>query len=344
MARVAVVGAGISGLACARILQDRGHNVFVFDKGRGPGGRTSTRREGEWRFDHGAQFFRVRDERFARAAAEWLERGVIALWKPNLARITGGRAAPEPHRGDMFLPQPSMSALAQHLAGGLCVATANEVATISPIGQRWALLDAAGRTLSPIGEEFDALVLTTPPVQTAKLLATSGVTAFEDQLKAAVIAPCWAAMIVTDGLDLAPFDAAHVDGGPLAWIACESRKPLRTSMPDGRLAWVVHATPAWSREHLEKHQVAIAPKLAEAFADALVTAGVARTNISCSSVTAHRWRYALVERPAAVECCWSNEHRLALAGDWCLGGRIEAAYLSGCAAAGRILASAATVA
>jgi predicted NAD/FAD-dependent oxidoreductase len=52
--RAVVIGGGISGLACAGVLCDAGFRITVFDKGRGVGGRTSTRRESDWRFDHGA--------------------------------------------------------------------------------------------------------------------------------------------------------------------------------------------------------------------------------------------------------------------------------------------------
>ncbi len=51
---VAVVGGGISGLNCAARLMSLGYSVEVFDKGRGPGGRASRRRDGGWRFQHGA--------------------------------------------------------------------------------------------------------------------------------------------------------------------------------------------------------------------------------------------------------------------------------------------------
>ena len=41
---VGVIGAGMAGLACARELAAKGFEVTVFDKGRGLGGRTATRR------------------------------------------------------------------------------------------------------------------------------------------------------------------------------------------------------------------------------------------------------------------------------------------------------------
>ena len=57
---IAIIGAGLSGLSCANALAEAGASVHVFDKGRGPGGRTSTRRVevdgARLSFDHGAQY------------------------------------------------------------------------------------------------------------------------------------------------------------------------------------------------------------------------------------------------------------------------------------------------
>ena len=77
---IAVIGAGLAGLSCARHLQDAGCRVTVFDKARGPGGRMSTRRGDDWQCDHGAQYFTVRDNRFRDEVARWETAGVAALW------------------------------------------------------------------------------------------------------------------------------------------------------------------------------------------------------------------------------------------------------------------------
>ena len=43
----------------------------------------------------------------------------------------------------------------------------------------------------------------------------------------------------------------------------------------------------------------------------------------------HRWRYAKVKKPAATAKLASECRRIAIAGDWVSGPRIEAAFLSG---------------
>ena len=55
-ARVAVVGAGISGLACARDLSRAGLEVVVLERESTPGGRMNTRVKGGFAFDFGADF------------------------------------------------------------------------------------------------------------------------------------------------------------------------------------------------------------------------------------------------------------------------------------------------
>ena len=93
MRRVAIVGAGIAGLACARALAAGGVDVVVFEKSRGPGGRTSTRRAGDARWDHGAPSFSVGDPRFRRAVEGWRARGAVVPLDAGLWTATPGSNA-----------------------------------------------------------------------------------------------------------------------------------------------------------------------------------------------------------------------------------------------------------
>ena len=140
----------------------------------------------------------------------------------------------------------------------------------------------------------------------------------------------WAVMAVLDRPLLEDWDAAFVNEGPLAWICSQAAKPGR---PDVE-AWVLHAQPEWSRLHLDADPSNVVEELLAA-ATALPGARLSRVEYSA----AHRWRYAQAREPLDAGALWFGQHRLALAGDWCHGSRVEGAFLSGAAAAGRLLGS-----
>ncbi|TYG87049.1 hypothetical protein ES288_A13G181400v1 [Gossypium darwinii] len=88
VAKVAVVGSGISGSVCAATLARNGISVILFDSARGPGGRMSQRREisedgRELLFDHGAPYFTVTNPDVLSVVTEWESRGLVAEWKSN---------------------------------------------------------------------------------------------------------------------------------------------------------------------------------------------------------------------------------------------------------------------
>ncbi|HEX6012221.1 MAG TPA: hypothetical protein VFY87_10560 [Geminicoccaceae bacterium] len=120
----------------------------------------------------------------------------------------------------------------------------------------------------------------------------------------------------------------RVTGLSVAWAARSRTKPGRD---DGE-SWTLHAGPGWSRDMLERRPEEIALALLGAFA--VVVPGALPP---LTYVAAHRWRYAMVERPLGEPCAWELALRLGLCGSWCLGPRVEAAYLSGTALAAALV-------
>ena len=57
---IAIIGAGMAAVTCARTLVQAGHRVSVFEKSHTLGGRMATRNSPFGTFDHGAQYFTVR--------------------------------------------------------------------------------------------------------------------------------------------------------------------------------------------------------------------------------------------------------------------------------------------
>jgi predicted NAD/FAD-dependent oxidoreductase len=306
--RIAVVGAGMAGLACARRLADAGLAPVVLDKGRGIGGRLATRRAGAGlQFDHGAQYVTARGEGFASVLRQMQAAGTAAPWADGSgrARVVG---------------TPGMTALARHVGRGLDVRQGAEVSGLRREDGAWTL-QVGGEAL-----RVDRVVVTAPAPQTAALLGAGHRLA--DALAPVRLDPCLTLMAALDPGAARPFVTRADADDPLAWIADDSSKPGR----GGAACWVAQAGPAWSAAHLELDRDAIAALMLPMLCDRLGVAASAVTHAA-----AHRWRHAKVAVPLGRPFLRDASGTLHAGGDWCLEARVEAAWLSGDAIARDIL-------
>lgn len=316
--KVAIVGAGIAGLAAARALRARDEQVVVFERAQGPGGRAATRHVSGLdmpkgaagailSFDHGAQYFTVRDPRFAAVADGWLRDRIAARWDGRLVSFDAEGWEDVAAGTDRYVGIPGMSALAAAMAATLEVHYHQRIESIEPLAR-----------------EFDRVILAVTADQARSLVAHIPV--LSATLAGVVTRPCWAVLAAFDERVPARFDGAFVHGSPLGWVARNQSKPKREWKVD---AWVLHATPSWSTAHIDDDPEMVGSFLMEAFHD-LIPAGLPRAFYA----TAHRWRYAAADPPLAVGAIHDAASRVTLCGDWCQGTRIEDAFLSGCAAGG----------
>ncbi|WP_084398083.1 NAD(P)/FAD-dependent oxidoreductase [Henriciella aquimarina] len=325
---VGIIGAGIAGLSAARRLTAAGCKVSLFDKGRGAGGRMSTRRAktsiGEVRFDHGAQYFTARDEAFRAELAGLQAEGAVKQWRPRLADIRkeaeGWHVAPradEADRESLFVGTPSMNAMLKALAEGQSILWGWRATGIVFDGNgRWIRFEDGGEA-----GPFDVVICAVPGEQAADLLAGASPQLAAEAGEARSL-PCWAVMLAFDRPVATPWDGARVFGSPLGWIARNASKPGRVRAE----SWVLHATPEWSAANIDREADSVAAELVGEFR--VMTGAMAPVHVA-----AHRWRYALVERPAGTVFGWDAERQIAAIGDWCTGPRIELAWESGRACA-----------
>jgi hypothetical protein len=309
MTRTLVIGAGMAGIACARALQDAGCPVRVIDKGRGIGGRMATRRvatdAGELRFDHGAQYVTARDPGFA------------SLLEGSQAAALWADGAAHPHHVGL----PGMSGLPRALAEGLDVSQGVTATAVRPAGPLWQV--ATDATVI----EAERVVLTVPAPQVAALIGADHPLAA--RLEDVRIAPGLTLMAAFPADAPAPFASRRFEDGPLAFIARDSSKPGR---PDGAVTWVAQAGPAWSTAHLDEDTATIAQRMLP-----LLCAEIGAAADSALYTAAHRWRYARVTTPLGQPFLTDATGTLQLGGDWCLAGRVEAAWTSGRAIAEDIM-------
>ena len=271
--RIAVVGAGIAGLACAQELLRADAHVTVFERARGIGGRIATRRVGDLAFDHGAQFATARSRGFLRYAQAAVRAGTLDAWRPRL--MEDARTWPAPI-DDWWIGTPGMGALVRPLARNLEIQTGVSVHELLPGQRGWELQTDSGRP----HQVFRAVAIAVPAPQAATLLGPHG-RAFR-QIAEVRMAPCWTGLYAFDGaLDLGA-EARRWTRGPVAWAGCDSSKPGRFARPQ---CWVVHASSGWSREHLELDADEASRLLLHAFAEAV---GWSRRRSACPASSTRR--------------------------------------------------------
>jgi predicted NAD/FAD-dependent oxidoreductase len=322
MSDVAIIGAGISGLACARKLVAAGHSVTLFDKGRGPGGRMSSKREatplGEVAFDHGAQFFTARDASFAAFVATLESQGIVAPWSNVVRALPGGETAP--FTETLWVGVPKMSSVVRALSDACDVRWGIQITRVEK-GAKGLQLFADTHAFGP----FERLVVAVPAEQASVLLSTLA----PELAKAAssvTSAPCWAAMFAFDRALELPFNGCEFSAhSTLGFVAQNHTKPGRADIT----SLVVHANAAWSSAHLESS--------AEAVSEALLAALASITAVPAPVFSAaHRWRYARIAKGLGEGALWDDALQLGLCGDWLIAPRIESAFVSGEQLAARI--------
>lgn len=307
--RVAIIGAGITGLTCAQALVRGGMKVRLYDKGRGIGGRLATRRTDlGLRFDHGAQYLYPKDPDFAALVQDLSAAGQVAAW------VDGPQGS---HVG-----LPGMAQIARALGQGLDVAQGAMVTDLAQDGGEWQLR-VDDRT-----EYADVVVLAIPAPQARDLLARRH--AFAADLASVSYQ---ANVTVMAGLDPAaprPF-ATHRSYGALAWVSQESSKPGREGQP--LTTWVVQADPDWSMAHIDLPFAELADLVAPQLL-ALIGADPAQLHHKA----AHRWLYAQVDQPLGQPFLADDAVGLIVGGDWALGPSAEDGWASGRAMAAHLLA------
>jgi renalase len=344
--KIAVIGAGVAGLACARTLSQAGHQVTLLEKAASVGGRMGTCDTQFGSFDHGAQYFTVRDSRFGKALA--LAPQLRKAWSANAVRVLDphGRVAEaaQPSREPHWVGAPGMDAIAQYWAQPLaaagrlelnCRVTRMQADALDPA--KWQLQTSGDDGSLHVFPGFDAVLLAVPQGLAAGLLRYSGVAArLAEQMQRVEVAPCWTLMLafpqaVQPTLShLGPqWNAALSTHHRIAWLARESSKPGRGPIE----RWTVQASAGWSEEHLEDDPARVQAKLLKAFAE------VTGIHAEPTFARVHRWRWARTRQALGVSHLWDAEARIGACGDWCLGHRIEDAFISGLELALKVHAS-----
>jgi len=325
--RVAVVGAGIAGLAAARTLKASGVETVVYEKSRLPGGRIATQHLDGFTFDIGATSIAPRGLAIEPVMLQELDTtDLVLVAKPiyvhaSLRVSPGDPRSNATHRytynqGNIHLPRM--------MAEDLDVRYEHSVEQLHREGNVFHVLE----------DRYDAVVLTPPIPQTSALLWSL------EESRPVANARYRSCISVQLGFDRSlpelPY-AALLDPEqrhPLTWLSVESQK-CHGRAPEGGTALVVQMSPNYSFNFYRKHD-------AEIIGDALLYLGRLFGAETLGAPTAHdvkRWRYSQPDSTAFFDSVNEPGERLLLAGDGLIGGRVESAYESGARAARLLIQS-----
>lgn len=309
---ILIIGAGMAGLSCASALAEAGCSVRLIDKGRGPGGRMAARRveiaDEVVSFDHGAQYFTARDPGFQAAVAAWEAQGVVARW------LAAGDEA--------WVGTPGMNGPIRAMAEPLAVEWGVRALTLARDGEGWCVDTGDAQTTAA------TVLVAIPAEQASELLAPVApeLAAIPADVESE---PCWAVMAGFATPLAIEADTMRDPQAPISWAARNSAKPGRS----GRENWVLHASPARSREVIDLPKDKVAPLLV---ADFFAQAGIAP--VAPIHLDAHRWLYAMPASAGGQPARFDPQAQIGIAGDYLHSPRVEGAWLSGRALAEKVLA------
>ena len=300
MKRIAIIGAGISGLSCARELQANGWKTTVFEKSRSLGGRCATRRWEEHIVDHGAQYFTIRNAAFEAAIGE-----LCGEWiRPISASVHDLDEGELPVRGPRFYHLHGNNRLGKALAEGLDVRQQTHL----PAG---SLRQFEGELM---GESFDCVVCTIPFPQACVLLGRP-----EPPIS---YTRCLTAFFSYDqepgGVSASRYGLRDTNGA-LAWSACENHK--RDRIRAGQSVFVAQASREFSAAYFETSPEVWTAKLRSQLEEYWEVSMKRR-----KAWFTHRWGFARRVSPTTVGALPEG---VFIAGDSVTESRIESVWLSG---------------
>ena len=312
-ARVAVVGGGISGIACARALHSAGLDVVVLDRGRRLGGRMASRtlRDTGLPYDGrvvdvGASYLTAAHPDFLGVVDGWVERGLARPWTDTFTVIDteGSRAQT---MGPMrYAARAGLRSLVEDLAADLPqVVAPHEVEQVEQVGDRWSV----------DGDEVDALVLAMPAPQAADLLPPDHPA--QDVLEPIRFDPVLSLVAAYEERTWHPFDGVFVnDSAVLTFVADDGSR-----RGDGAPVLVAHSSSVLAARHLDDPVRALPMMLAALHA---------AIGSHVDPVWADVRRWGLARPHATTGSLCHLEGNLGLCGDaWGRTSRIETAWLSG---------------
>tara|TARA_B100000886_G_scaffold270671_1_gene194637 strand:+ start:599 stop:1561 length:963 start_codon:yes stop_codon:yes gene_type:complete len=306
-----VLGSGVSGSTIANILSKK-YSVHVFDKARGPGGRSSNKRfKNNLSFDHGVQYISPKSKIFTKFIKKLYKKKILKSWDDNHIDFTFKKRS----KTKKYIGQTANNDLVKHNLKRVKQSLSSPIVKINFKKFFWEI------TLKDQSKhKFKSLILTCPFPQLKKLAKDyldKKITNLKIQME-----PNITVMVAFKNQKNIPISSINFNDDILAWAANEnSKKRFKSNIN----LWTLQATLKWSKKTINKYKIdkSIMSKLIARF---IKLTGFKKNNIIFKRI--HGWKYSYNYKKTPFLSVWNTKYNLGCCGDWFNGPKVEDAWLS----------------
>ena len=313
MSSYCVIGSGISGATIANLLSKK-NSVHIYDKARGPGGRSSFKRLNMSKgFDHGTQYISPKSIQFKKFITNLCKKKILKIWSGK--HIFLNKLKKENKNHVKIIGCKGNNDIIKHLIKNINCNFQSELEKIQFINNKWKL-DFKNNQI----KYYDKLILTCPFPQLKKLAGRyleKKISNLKIQMQ-----PNITVMVALTNKKELPLSSIKFDDNMLAWAANEnSKKRFKSNLN----LWTLQASLTWSKKTINKYKTdkSIMNKLISKFTQ---LTGLKKNKIIHKKI--HGWKYSYSYQKTSLLSNWNKKYQLGICGDWFGGPKVENAWLS----------------
>ena len=306
-----VLGSGIAGSTIANLLSKK-YSVHVFDKAKGPGGRSSNKRfKKNLSFDHGVQYINPKSKQFIKFVQKLSKKKILNPWNGNHLDFTFEKKTLTPK----YVGTKANNAICKYYLKGIKLSFASQIKKIEYKKYFWEIFLSDNSK-----HQFKGLILTCPFPQLKKL-AKKYLDKKVSKLKIKM-QPNVTVMVAFKNQKELPISSIKFDDDILAWAANEnSKKRFKSNLN----LWTLQASLKWSKKTINKY------KNDKKIINQLITRFTQLTGLEKSKIVhkkIHGWKYSYNYEKTPLLSSWNKKYQLGACADWFDGPKVENAWLS----------------
>jgi predicted NAD/FAD-dependent oxidoreductase len=313
MSSFCVIGSGISGATIANLLNNK-YSVDLFDKARGPGGRSSFKRLDKAKgFDHGTQYISPKTPAFKKFINILIKKKILKNWVGKHLFLNENKKENKNHL--KIIGRKGNNDISKYLLKNVKCYFQTELKKINYKEKKWLLTFSDGSK-----KIYDKLILTCPFAQLSKLS------------KKFIKAPFIKKKVKMDANITVMFVvkktkknvSSYLFGDKiLGWAAKENSKKRFKLNQD---LWTLQSTHNWANKKINKNRENKNQNSKILIDRFFKLTGIKKTKILFH--LNHGWKYSSNPNPLKIKSYWNSSLNLGVCADWFVGPRLEAGWIS----------------